>query len=274
MTSTPLDIEALKAAAEKACATASGSWVSTYPMLVADEHGNTVATCAIVADADFIAAANPSAILSLIARTEAAEGENERLRIAIFGDADEDGDPTGMSLQAILDVQNDTMAAFQATFTRSLNFEARATSAEGEVERLKVGAEAFAAQVVEDVTKRAADVVVDLTARNAELIAQRDRLVEALVDLPELPPSFKWTGIDRAEDLFDAENRHKNGTKPVDYLRSWLSMLRPFAFATKDDSWGEMEKLLCTTLRNYVQTLDAVAKARTALSATTPEQSV
>ena len=61
------------------------------------------------------------------------------------------------------------------------------------------------------------------------------------------------THLQSVEAIFDQEHRHKRGAKPVDYLRSWLSMLRPFAFATKDDSWGEMEKLLCIVLRNYIE---------------------
>lgn len=100
-----------------------------------------------------------------------------------------------------------------------------------------------------------------------EITEEVKAAIAMLEELPQLPSSFQWVGTDRAEDLFDAENRHKNGSKPVDYLRSWLSMLRPFAFATKDDSWGEMEKLLCTTLRNHVQTLDAATRARAALTA-------
>ena len=77
-----------------------------------------------------------------------------------------------------------------------------------------------------------------------------DSLVERLREWADLPAHLKL--LDSVEGIFDQENRHESGKKPVDYLASWLSMLRPFAFATKDDSWGEMEKLLCSVMRNYV----------------------
>lgn len=67
-----------------------------------------------------------------------------------------------------------------------------------------------------------------------------------------LPSAFDFVG-NKVEALFDPENRHKSGKKPFDYLASWLSMLRPFAYATRDASWGEMEKLLCIVMRNYVE---------------------
>ena len=68
----------------------------------------------------------------------------------------------------------------------------------------------------------------------------------------DLPPEFCFVG-DRVEQLFDPENRHRSGVKATDYLASWLSMLRPFAFASRSDSWGELEKLLCIVMRNYVE---------------------
>ena len=75
-------------------------------------------------------------------------------------------------------------------------------------------------------------------------------LVERLREWADLPSHVAL--LDRTEAIFDQGNRHKAGKKPADYLTSWLSMLRPFAFATKDDSWGEMEKLLCIVMRNYI----------------------
>ena len=78
-----------------------------------------------------------------------------------------------------------------------------------------------------------------------------DDLLERLRER-SLPAHFDFVG-EKVEPLFDPENRHKSGAKPFDYLSSWLSMLRPFAFATQDESWGELEKLLCTVMRNYVE---------------------
>lgn len=104
--------------------------------------------------------------------------------------------------------------------------------------------------------------------REAELEAEVGRLralVEKLSDAQPLPSAFVWTGEGSEERLFDAELRHENGKKPVDYLKAWLSMLRPFAFATRDDSWGEMEKLLSIVMRNYVRHLRNAATARTAI---------
>lgn len=90
---------------------------------------------------------------------------------------------------------------------------------------------------------------------------------EALENVPKLPPAFQWTGTeDGLEDLFDAGMRHKTNV-PFEYLKRWLPMFRPFAYATHDDSWGELEKLICITLHSYVQTL---AKVERVLSTITP----
>ena len=37
------------------------------------------------------------------------------------------------------------------------------------------------------------------------------------------------------------------------YLNKWLEMFRPFAYATQDNTWGELEKILDIVHRNYVQ---------------------
>lgn len=86
-------------------------------------------------------------------------------------------------------------------------------------------------------------------------------------DAQKLPSSFAFTGTDShaLEDMFNADHRHK-ASKPFDYLKSWLAMLRPFAYATQDDSWGEMEKLVAIIMRNYVTCLVAAGKARAAPS--------
>lgn len=89
-------------------------------------------------------------------------------------------------------------------------------------------------------------------------------LIERLRERADLPSAFDFVG-DKVEGLFDQENRHKRGAKPADYLQAWLSMLRPFAFASKSDSWGELEKLLCIVMRNYIEMSRESGQAATAL---------
>ena len=117
-----------------------------------------------------------------------------------------------------------------------------------------------------------ASVLSEYAAR-AEASEQREsaaleHLNRIIAHAPSLPKSFQWTGTERAEDLFDAELRHANGKKPIDYLRAWLGMFRPFAYATRDDSWGELEKLIAITMNNVVKTLAAIKQAEVALSTT------
>jgi hypothetical protein len=110
------------------------------------------------------------------------------------------------------------------------------------------------------------DLAADLDALLSALERQKEAL-EAFEDTPKLPDAFRFTGTEKGlEGLFDAELRHRSGMKPVDYLQRWLPMFRPFAFATRDDSWGEMEKLVCITLRNYVRLLAKCDRARAALN--------
>lgn len=104
-------------------------------------------------------------------------------------------------------------------------------------------------------------------AAERRAIAAEEALKAIISAAPRLPDSFRWTGTERAEDLFDAELRHECGKTPVDYLRAWLNMFRPFAYATRDDSWGELEKLICITMNNVVKTYAAIEEAR-ALSST------
>src|SRR5258706_963435 len=56
------------------------------------------------------------------------------------------------------------------------------------------------------------------------------------IDFSKLTPN-------QIEVIVDIGLRHKNGVKHQDYLKHWLYIARHFAFATKDDSWGEFEKL-------------------------------
>ena len=97
-------------------------------------------------------------------------------------------------------------------------------------------------------------------------------LAEIVNIAPSLPKVHQWTGQDAAEELFDMGLRHKSGQKPYDYLKTWLNMLRPFAYATQDDSWGEMEKLLCIVMRNYVRVAAAAERGRSALPPPTPAE--
>ena len=57
---------------------------------------------------------------------------------------------------------------------------------------------------------------------------------------------------DDIEDFANADLRHKSGVKPEEYLKHWLKCLRPFGYATRDDSWGELEKLFSISYRNMV----------------------
>lgn len=94
-----------------------------------------------------------------------------------------------------------------------------------------------------------------------------DELIERLRELAPIPSVYRWTGSDEGlEDLFDLGLRHKSGLTPYDYLKAWLNMLRPFAYAIEDDSWGEMEKLLCIVMRNYVRLKVAAGEAADALA--------
>jgi hypothetical protein len=117
-----------------------------------------------------------------------------------------------------------------------------------------------------------------LLAYSPELVAMARRVAElegALADMADcqpLPKIYRYTGTAEVdvENMFDVGHRHVSGRKPYDYLKSWLSMLRPFAYATQDDSWGEMEKLLSIVMNNYVQTLVKAEAARAALQTKGP----
>ena len=84
-------------------------------------------------------------------------------------------------------------------------------------------------------------------------------IVQRLLEWGDLPSSVEF--LDNVEAIFDPGNRDKSGAKPTDYLASWISMLRPYAYATSDGSWGELEKLLCIVMRNYVQVRRDAAEA-------------
>lgn len=54
------------------------------------------------------------------------------------------------------------------------------------------------------------------------------------------------------EEYLNGDVRHRKGSQPVDYLRHFLKITRPFAYATRDDSWGELEKNLTIVMRRLV----------------------
>lgn len=120
-----------------------------------------------------------------------------------------------------------------------------------------VAAELDATRTERNIACRALDAMAEENARLREAVRE-------LSDCQSLPKVYKYTGtagVD-VENMFDVGHRHKNGKQPRDYLMSWLSMLRPFAYATKDDSWGELEKLISIVMNNYVQILVRAESAR------------
>lgn len=98
-------------------------------------------------------------------------------------------------------------------------------------------------------------------------VPARGPLKAAIESLPEIrmPPTYQFIDPADIEDVFDAGLRHKMGVKPTDYLTKWLGMFRNFSYATKDDSWGELEKEIMIVLRNYVRLISGVNRAREAL---------
>lgn len=133
-----------------------------------------------------------------------------------------------------------------------------------------------------DIQKWYTNAALEAHADRATLLkaldAERQRRVEVegalatMTDCQPLPKVYKYTGTAEVdvENMFDVGHRHRNGKQPRDYLMSWLSMFRPFAYATKDDSWGELEKLISIVMNNYVQILARAEKFRTTLTKETP----
>ena len=50
----------------------------------------------------------------------------------------------------------------------------------------------------------------------------------------------------------DAGILHRSGAQPHDYLVHWLWIARQFGYATRDDSWGELEKELAIAFRRLI----------------------
>lgn len=72
---------------------------------------------------------------------------------------------------------------------------------------------------------------------------------------PETKALKEWlfnASTGEIERRVDRGLRHYSGAKPYDYLKGWLEIGRCFAFATKDDSWGEFEKLFSIIIRRMI----------------------
>ena len=63
---------------------------------------------------------------------------------------------------------------------------------------------------------------------------------------------FSLLSTGEIENIVDKGLRHRNGMKPVDYLKHWLWVARHFGYATHDDSWGEFEKEFSIIIKRLV----------------------
>ena len=62
--------------------------------------------------------------------------------------------------------------------------------------------------------------------------------------IPTLETSFSF-GLNHKERAIDGIRSNRlHGNQPVAYLGKFLEMFRPHGYATRDDSWGELEKIL------------------------------
>ena len=50
----------------------------------------------------------------------------------------------------------------------------------------------------------------------------------------------------------DGIRHSKESYDPVNYMKQWLAIFRCFGYATKDDSWGELEKEICVAVKRLV----------------------
>lgn len=108
-------------------------------------------------------------------------------------------------------------------------------------------------------------------ARSLTMERALEQAAKGLADLPTMPTAYNWTGS--GSDMFDNELRH-TGAKPIAYLRGWLSIFRQFGYATRDESWGELEKLISIVMRNYGELARGAQAALAALSTPIGDQSV
>lgn len=88
------------------------------------------------------------------------------------------------------------------------------------------------------------------------------RLIAELRE-PVLPNVYWFTDLN--DELFDPCLRHKSDKGASDYLKAWLRIFRNFAYATHDDSWGELEKEITIVLANYCQGIKRQERAADAL---------
>lgn len=82
--------------------------------------------------------------------------------------------------------------------------------------------------------------------------------------LPKI--NFEHLSTREIENVVDIGLRHKTCKKPFDYLKHWLYIARHFAYATRDDSWGEFEKELAIIIKRLV----VAERERDALKAMLP----
>ena len=73
--------------------------------------------------------------------------------------------------------------------------------------------------------------------------------------MTEERPNYQTWAPDGVRSLPDDEGRYL-------YLKKWLEMFRPHGYATHDDSWGELEKILDIVHRNYLQLLRTASAER------------
>lgn len=59
-----------------------------------------------------------------------------------------------------------------------------------------------------------------------------------------LETSFSFGANHRERCPDGVRQSHLHGNTPAAYLGKFLQMFRPFGYATRDDSWGELEKIL------------------------------
>lgn len=72
--------------------------------------------------------------------------------------------------------------------------------------------------------------------------------------------------IDKIEETINFELRHKPNKRAYDYLIQFLEVSRQYAYATQDDSWGELEKHLTIIFRNYEQGRREITQLRQQLA--------
>lgn len=76
------------------------------------------------------------------------------------------------------------------------------------------------------------------------------------------PEVFRFIDDDHLEGMTCTSIRNKRGAKPYDYLVAFLMVARNFGFATRDTSWGELEKILGIVFRNQVRLIRLVKEAK------------